>query len=160
MKNKSGTSLGFANLVIGLVVSFLPGLYFIVQGLFDSYLALSSPSWETTQSISFYVLDNEGGRKFSYQYMANDFRHESHRFSFAYPFSDERAILDPYQDGQVVDVYYSPHFPAQATLQTGWSWGPLVFIGLGIMLLGIGTVAFRWGAGRIKISSIDPINWA
>ena len=160
MQNKFRAFFVFANLMIGLIISFLPALYFVTRGLVESYLALTSPNWEATQSISLYVIDDEGGRTFSYYYLVGDVVHESHRFSFAYPFPDERIMLEQYQDGQSVDVYYSSYFPAQATLRTGWGWGPLVFIGLGIVLLGIGTIAFRWGLEHTGTSSIDPVNWA
>lgn len=147
------------DLLLGILICVTPAVYFLSQGIFDSYLALDSPNWPSTSSQSFFVIEYEDHREVNYSYRIDNVLRDSKRISFSYPFPEDAQWLKHLEDGQTVAVFYSPRFPAQATLQTGWRWGPLIFIIIGIVMAGLGWLAFALISKHRSAASIDPVNW-
>jgi len=159
MKKNSRSFISLVNLIIGVIISFLPGTYFLSKGLFDTFLALTSPSWPSIQSDVVYFIRDGNAVNATYNYTVDGVSYHNDRISFRYPFPEDEQFANQLRDGQMVIVYYWPPIPYQSTLQTGWGWGPVFSLGLGVLLLGLGLVAFKWGIDRIKVKNIDPVNW-
>lgn len=94
--------------------------------------AFTSPNWNTTTGeITASYVDKTGSEntgfsytaKIEYSYVVDDRRYESERIGFGEPVQayseDAFAIVEPYEVGQPVTVYYNPDDIAYSVIEPG-----------------------------------------
>jgi hypothetical protein len=135
-----------AVLVFNTVLGFVPAVYFLVTGIFHSWLALSSPNWPSTMGEVFATIEHNSYTDVLYAYEAGGLQRESNQLSFSL-FPQSPGTAPEYWEGQRVRVFYCPQFPSHSVLVPGWGWRPIVFIVVGGIFVPIGWL-FHRGLGR------------
>ena len=137
--------VGAAILIAGLALS---GLAYNL--LHDGF---ASASWPTAEgkvlSSSISQGENDNGDEtymphVQYTYVANGKTYTSTQIQFFQESSensrDASAITTTFNEGKTVTVYFAPDNPANAVLIPGASGGPVVMLGIGVVLTALGTL--------------------
>ncbi|MBN1854603.1 MAG: DUF3592 domain-containing protein [Pirellulales bacterium] len=100
--------------------------------------------------------DSEGGKSYSaaisYGYAVDRYRYTGNRISFSdFASSSYRSafnIVNRYQKGKEVPVFYNPNHPQRSVLEPGRPQGPLLLLGFSSLLLMVGFFILILGAER------------
>ena len=108
--------------------------------------AFDSPNWNTTTGkITTSYVDKTGSEntgfsytaKIEYSYIVDDRRYESDRIGFGEPVqensTDAFAIIEPYEVGESVTVYYDPDDVAYAVIEPGPTFDIIWLCGVGLI---------------------------
>jgi hypothetical protein len=141
--------LGFLVILYNTVLGYVPAAFFLVTGVFCTYLALSSPNWPSTTGEVYALIDRESHTDVLYAYEAMGMQRDDDCISFSlFPLGPEATSV--YAEGQEVQVYYHPSFPSHSVLVPGWGWSPVAHVVLGLVFIPIGWVFSRWAKGTVQ----------
>jgi hypothetical protein len=139
-----------------ILMAAFAGIFFVVGvgvlwwGIQDSRSAFKSVRWPSVNGtvISSYVSessDDDGttyGADVQYDYVVNDQAHTGDRVSHGDVSTGDpsyaQKIVARYSEGQSVNVYYDPTDPAKSVLETGFTPGLLLPLGLGTVFTLVG----------------------
>ena len=131
-------------------VCFIVPLYFLSTFGWNMYMILSSPSWPTANGMVSYVSAGETPL-ISYVYEVGGHTYYGERFSFG---KLTAAELSDHHAGNPVTMWYAPRIPGQSVLKPGgydpYQWA---YLGLGIVFIGLGWLAFHGVPGAKKRSA-------
>ncbi len=128
----------------------LIGVGVLIWGISDSRSALKSRNWPyvTGQVINSYVgesSDDDGttySAEIQYTYVVSVRQYTGTRVSHGdistSNSADAEKIIARYPEGQAVEVFYDPTDPQQSVLQTGFTTGLLLPLGLGTIFTLVG----------------------
>ena len=132
-------------------VFLVAGVIILLWGITSSRSAFTSQKWPAeTGTITASSIEtsrsNKGNTMYSadirYTYQVNGQGYTGSKVSFGdvstSDSADARKIVSRYQSGQAVTVYYNPQDPQQAVLETGFSPGLFLPLGIGTVFSLVG----------------------
>jgi hypothetical protein len=162
--NTSFKQMYFFQVIIVSVILIISGIVFIVGGIGYIDQKSASEQWLSTNGIvlssnmsvlSWYEYVHRVGMAprtsyiphITYQYTVNNILYTSSNISLENKSSDVKrdteALIERYQPGQNVTVYYNPTNPTQAILETSASRGQWLLI-VGIILIVVGAISLAF----------------
>jgi hypothetical protein len=148
---------GIALKIFWFCVSFSISLYFLSTFGWNLYMSLSCSGWPAAEGIVQYAGGSGDGSFITYTYEIDGKTYYGERVTFS---GQPGKYIYNYIAGSSVTAYYEPSFPAQSVLVPG-GFDPYnyAYLGLGLLFIGIGWIAYGWGIGKYKTVS-EPVYWS